>query len=108
MSLVKDSIMEKIKVLYELGDGGQYEIIHNTIFVIKGCLAMGLSSKSCVDRMMDKGVKPFELGIALVIAMTRTNPSLLSGIDSSLRIKFLRENGKLIADFEELEKQSEF
>ncbi len=107
LSIIKDPIIEQIKVLYDLGDGGRYEIMHRTIFIIQGALQLGKSSKECVDRMMDKGVKPLELGISFVIALTRTNPQYLSGIDSSLRIKFLREHTKMISEFEKLEKQNE-
>ncbi len=105
-SIIKDPIIEQIKVLYELGDGGRYEIMHRTIWIMESALILGKSSKECVDKMMDKGVRPLELGISLVIAITRTEPQYLSGIDSSLRIKFLRENADMIKDFEKLEKQS--
>ena len=106
-SIIKDPIIEQIKVLYELGDGGRYEIMYRTIFVIKGALILGKSSKECVDNMMDKGVKPLELGISLVIAMTRTNPQYLNGIDSSLRIKYMKEHADMIADYEKEEKMNE-
>jgi len=105
---VKDPIIEQIKVLYELGESGQYEIIVRAIAVMQDMMEwLGVSSKDCVDRMMDKGVKSLELRIAVVMAVTRSNPSRLNGVDSSLRSKFLRENKDLIADFEKLEKQNE-
>lgn len=107
MSSVKDPITEKIKVLYELGDGGRYELVQKTIFIIDGALKMGKNGKDCIDRMMDKGVRPLELGIALSIALTRINPSYLNGIDSSIRAKIINEHSDLLADFKRLEEQNE-
>lgn len=106
MSLT-DPIREQIKVLYELGDGGQYELIKRTVFIFENALIMGKSSKFLVDSMMDKGVKPLENGIAIAVALARVNPSHLSGIDSSIRIKILRENKKMLEDWAKLEAQNE-
>ena len=66
MSLVKDPIIEEIKVLYDLGEGGQYEIIQRTIAIFRPLLELGWSAKKLVDRMMDKGVKSLELGIPVL------------------------------------------
>jgi len=107
LSLVNDPIIEQIKVLYDLGEGGQYEITRRTIAIFGPLLQYGWSTKKMTAKMMDKGVKPLELGIALVIAVVRTNPRYLNGIDSSLRSKFLRENADIIADFEKIENQNE-
>jgi len=107
LELIKDPIIEQIKTLYELGDDGRYEIIKRNIAVFEPLLMMCWSSKKLVDRMMDKGVRPLELGISLCVAITRTNPMYLNGMDSSLRIKFLKENREMLADWEKLEKQNE-
>ena len=106
-SIVKDPIIEQIKVLYELGDDGSYEIIRRTIAVFEPLLMYGWDSKKMIDRMMDKGIKPLELGVSICVALTRTNPSYLNGMDSSLRIKFLKDNREMLADYEKLEKQNE-
>ena len=106
MMLVKDPIIEELKNLYKLGDSGSYEIIKRTIAVFKPLLLIGWDSKKLIDRMMDKGVKPLELGVSICVAVTRTNPMYLSGIDSSLRIKFLKDNREMMVDWEKLEKQN--
>jgi len=103
----KDVIIEKIKVLYELGDDGRYEIIKRTLFVIESLLMLGKSSKSCVDFMMDKGVKPLELGIALSVAITRCKPQYLSKLDLEIKQKILDGNLDMLKDWEKLEKQNE-
>lgn len=103
----KDPIIEQIKVLYELGDDGKYEIIRRNIAIFEPLLMMGKSSKELLDRMMDKGVRPLELGISICVAVTRTSPMFLNGMDSSLRIKFLKEQGEMLADWEKLERQNE-
>lgn len=106
-SIVKDPIIEEIKVLYDLGEGGSYEIIKRTIAIFEPLFLYGWDSKKMIDRMMDKGVKPLELGVSICVALTRANPSHLSGMDSSLRIKFLKENREMLADWEKLEEQNE-
>ena len=106
MQLIKDPIIEKIKVLYELGDEGSYEIIRRTIAIFQPLLLIGWSSKKMVDLMMDKGVKSLELGLSISVALTRTDPQHLNGMDSSLRIKFLKENRLMLRDWEEIEKQN--
>ncbi len=104
LSLTDHSVTQQIKTLYALESSfGQYEIICRTIFIIKTALEMGYSTKLCVDKMMDKGVKPLELGIALCMALKRVNPSKLNGVDSSIRIKILNDNKKMIEEFEKLE-----
>jgi hypothetical protein len=107
MSIVNDPIIEKIKTLYDLGPGGQYEIVRRTIFVITAALEMGKSGKECIDNMMDKGIKPLELGLSMAVALSRINPSKLSGIDSALRIKIMGQSKDLLEDWAELEKQNE-
>ncbi len=107
MELIKDPIIEQVKVMYGLGEGGQYEIIKRTVFIFEVLLVQGWSSKKLVDRMMDKGVKPLELGISICVAVTRTKPEFLNGMDSSLRIKFLKENRTMLEDWEKLEKQND-
>ena len=105
--LVKDPIIEELKTLYKLGDSGSYEIIRRTVAVFEPLLMMSWSSKKLIDRMMDKGVRPLELGISICVAVTRTNPMFLNGMDSSLRIKFLKENREMLNDWEKLEKQND-
>ena len=105
--VVPTSEIEQIKVLYELGEGGQYEIIKRNIFIFQNALIMGKSSKFLVDSMMDKGVKPLELGISIAVALYRTNPSQLSGVDSSIRVKVMRENKQMLEDWKKLEVQNE-
>jgi len=107
LSTIEDPIIKKIKMLYELGDGGKYEIIQRTIFIIENALKMGKNGKFCIDRMMDKGVRPLELGIALSVAITRVSPAYLNGIDSSIRAKILNEHSDLLEDFKRLEEQNE-
>lgn len=107
LELIKDPIIEQIKVLYDLGDDGSYEIIRRTVAIFEPLFLIGWSSKKMIDRMMDKGVKPLELGMAIIIALTRTNPIYLNGLDSSLRIKFLKENRMILRDWEKLERQNE-
>ena len=107
MSTTKDPIIEKIKVLYEMGDGGKYELIKRTIFIIENALKLGKNGKECIDSMMDKGVRPLELGIALSVALTNVSPQYLSGIDSSIRAKILNEHSDLLRDFKRLEEQNE-
>lgn len=103
----KDPIVGQIEALYDLGEGGQYEIIKRTIAIFEPLLIIGWSSKRLVDRMMDKGVKSLELGISICVAVSRTNPMYLSGLDSSLRSKFLKDNKEMLADWEKCEKQNE-
>ena len=105
----KDKIVEQIKILYELGDGGQYEIIQRTIWVCKSLLLLGKSGKSCVDFHMDKGVKPLELGVAFTVALTETEDEYLSKIDVELKEKILadKNNVSMLEDWKKLEAQNE-
>ena len=48
LQLIKDPIIEKIIVLYELGEEGQYEIIRRTISIFIPLLRIGWSSKRMV------------------------------------------------------------
>lgn len=68
---------------------------------------MGKSSKFLVDYFMDKGIKPLELGASLVVALARTSPVCLNGMDSSIRIKILRENENILQDWKIMETQNE-
>lgn len=105
----KDPIIEKIKILYELGDDGRYEIIKRMIFVTESLLILGKSAKSCVDFHMDKGIKALELGVALTVALKRTKDIHLSKLDIELKQKILadKENLDMIAEWETLEKQND-
>ena len=103
--VILDPIIEELKKLYS--EGREYEIIRRTIAVFEPLLLIGWSSTKMTDVMMDKGVKPLELEISICVALTRTNPMYLSGMDSSLRIKFLKENREILEDWEKLEKQNE-
>ena len=103
----KDPIIEKIKTLYELEDDGKYEIIKRTLFVIESLLMLGKSSKSCIDFMMDKGVKTLELGIALSVAITKVDNKYLSKIDQQIKQKILDDNLDMLEDWKKLEKQND-
>ncbi|MEK0338039.1 MAG: hypothetical protein QQN41_11455 [Nitrosopumilus sp.] len=105
----KDKIIEQIKVLYELGDDGKYEIIKRTVWVCKCLLELGKSGKNCVDFHMDKGIKPLELGVGFSVALTETDDSYLSKLDQELKRKILADKGNLemFADWHKLEEQNE-
>lgn len=98
----KDPIIEQIKVLYDLGEGGQYEIIHRTISIFKPMFILGKPSKELVDRMMDKGVKPLELGIALAVSITETDDKYLSPTDREIKKKILETSQNMLADWKKL------
>ena len=105
----KDKIIEQVKVLYDLGDDGRYEIIKRTIWVCKCLLQLGKTGKSCVDFHMDKGIKPLELGIGFSVALTETEDEFLSKLDQELKQKILSdpENVKMFEDWHKLEKQND-
>ena len=102
-----NTVLENIKTLYEFGESGQYQIIKKAIFVIDNALLFGYSSKQCIDRLMDTGVKHLELGVAVCISLTRIDPKILSDIDKELREIYLVKYADMIADFERIEKQEE-
>lgn len=90
-----------------MGSGGRYEIIQRTITVITGGLVLGKNCKFLIDKMMDKGVKPLELGIALTVSLARISPHHLNGKDSSVRCRILREQQELLKDWDKMEEQNE-
>lgn len=102
-----DEVRGEIKVLYDLGEGGQYEIIQRSIFILSTSLNLGMNSKSLVDRMMDLGVKPLELGIALSVSMRDTDPILLSKIDQKIREKIMSTSKEMFADWDKMVKLNE-
>ena len=105
----KDPVIEQIKTLYELGEGGQYEIIQRVSAVSEALLMMGKSGKYCVDFHMDKGVKPLELGLSLTIALQRVEDEFLSKIDIELKKKIFSDpkNLEMLAEWQQLEEQNE-
>jgi hypothetical protein len=104
---INDKALSSIKELYELGDGGQYEIIKRSMFVIENALKFGKTSKECVDRLMDIGTKPTELGIAVCVSLARADPNNLCELDKTLRLEYITKHSDLIANFEKIEEQSE-
>jgi len=102
-----DNVTEKIKVLYTLGDDGRYEIIKRNIFLFDSMFVAGKSSKEMVDRMMDKGVKPLELGISLAVSLSRCNPKHLSKIDQEVRQTILDGSKDMLEEWGKLEAQND-
>ena len=104
----KDRIIEQIKVLYDLGESGRCEIIERTSAVMEGLLMLGKTGKNCVDFHLDKGVKPLELGISLVIALDLVKDEFLSKIDQELKQKIFADpkNLEMLADWKKLVEQN--
>lgn len=102
-----DKTRAEIKLLYELGEGGQYEIIQRGIFIISTSLMLCMSSKSLVDRMMDLGVKPLELGIALAVSLRDADPKCLSVTDIAIRNKVIETSQEMFNDWDKLVKLNE-
>ena len=101
--------MEQIKSLYELGEGGQYEIICRVSAVSEALLMLGKSGKYCVDFHMDKGVKPLELGLSITIALDNVKDEFLSRIDLELKQKILSDpkNIEMLGEWKRLQEQNE-
>ena len=104
----KDTIIEKIKILYDLGESGRCELIERTAAVMEGLLMLGKSGKNCVDFHMDKGVKTLELGISLVIALDNVKDEFLSELDRELKVKIFSDptNVEMLAEWKKMQEQN--
>ena len=103
---IANNTRSAIKALYELEDGGQYEIVKRSMFIIDNALLLGKTSKECVDRLMDMGVKHTELGIAVCVSLSRADPTTLCEDDLELQSTFSVTHKDLVDDSNKLEEQS--
>ena len=100
-----DPIVEQVKRLYNLGTEGQQELVRRTVAIFEPMFIAGWRSQMLYDIMLDKGIRTSELNLSMVVALTRTNPKYLNGMDSSLRLKYLKDNKEMIENWEHIEEE---
>ena len=98
-------VVENINQLYK--ENQNHTIVRRTINTFETLLKYGWSSKRLIVKALDMGIKPLERGIAIAVALSRTDPKHLSEIDKKLRMKTIKVASDMIKQYEELELDDE-
>lgn len=75
-------------------------IIIKTSLALELSLALGINSLTLTYRMYDLGIKPSELGLAMALAMKRTDDKYLSVTDQDIKKIVLSRHADMIKELE--------
>lgn len=95
-----DDLRAKISLHYtrdEIAD-----VISKTALALECCLTIGMPSNTLTYKMIDLGVKPTELGMAMALAMKKTDDKWLSPLDIEIKKLVLQNHSKMLQELEEV------
>lgn len=76
------------------------EVILKTALACEMALTLGLNSMSITLKMVDLGVKQTEIGLAMALALKKTEDKFLSEIDQEIKKIVLKNYSKMIEELE--------
>lgn len=82
--------------------GGYIKENFKTSIAIEFLLTVGMNSQKITFKMIDLGVKPQELGLAMALAFKNTDDKWLSDIDKDIKKIVIENHSQMIKELEEL------
>lgn len=97
---IKNQHQLQLQIAEHYKKGEQTDVIYKTSIACEMLLNIGMASATITLRMIDLGVKKEDIGMAMALAMKKTDDKYLSPLDVIIKKIVLQNHSKMIEELE--------